>query len=85
MPNAKKSNKDDDKSTQNMQEDKHEDKDELKDKMQYVILYFDDGSQAVFAGAAAIEPGESKKVISLAFSIPKPLPENYRFGKIEEQ
>ena len=50
-----------------------------KDKLQNVMITFDDGTIAFFAGRAVCFPGDKRVVTKVGFIVPKDLPDDYNW------
>ena len=57
--------------------------DKIPQEMQSVILTFSDGVVAQFIGPAVFYPGDTRKITSVLFTPPEPLPEDMQFIPIE--
>lgn len=53
--------------------------DKINQEMQCLIITFSDGVVAQFLGEAVTYPGDTRKITSVLFTPPEPLPENTQF------
>ena len=52
---------------------------EQSEQMQSIIITFSDGVVAQFVGKAVTYPGDTRKITSVLFTPPEPLPEDMEF------
>lgn len=53
-----------------------------EDQYQTVTLDLDDGRRVTYSGRAQVDPEEAVKVVGVAISRPRPLPEGCRFEDV---
>jgi hypothetical protein len=59
--------------------------DKSPQEMQCLIITFSDGVVAQFLGKAVTYPGDTRKITSVLFTSPEPLPENMQFIPIKSE
>ena len=57
--------------------------DKISQEMQSIIITFSDGVVAQFMGQAVFYPGDTRKITSVLFTEPQPLPAEMQFLPIE--